>query len=109
MLCDFLLADRKGFFFPGLVDLRHTQIVLRRKADERTQRLHHVAFRNLVIALGAVGQLQPAGGLDDLRIAGMDRDAVRVKIVFLPAIFKFYSDYFCQWLILASSQPRPAP
>ena len=78
------------------------------KHNKRAQRLDNSVVCYLVVARDAVGVLEPLRGLDDDELVGFDRDAVRVKIIFLASAAEADSDHFCQRVSSNSTAKPPS-
>ena len=63
---------------------------------------------HLMVARDALGVLEPLRGLDDDELVGFDRDAVRVKIIFLASAAEADSDHFCQRVSSNSTAKPPS-
>ena len=107
-LGDLLLADLEGVLFARFVVGVGAVIVLRRHAHERAQRLDDGIVLHLMVARDALGVLEPLRGLDDDELVGFDRDAVRVKIIFLASAAEADSDHFCQRVSSNSTAKPPS-
>ena len=103
---DLLLAGLERIPLAAAVIFHRASVVLRRHADERSQRLDDGFVRDLVVARQAQGVLRALRGLHDHVLTALHGDAVGVKIIFFAAASKADANYFSQ-RISSNSAARP--